>query len=372
MKKKLALVVISLDECFTQEGFSGGGHKVTKKLIAGLVDSGLFDIDIFCKKSTISSLKGINSITVLNKKTFNNDLKNALKNKKYDYVFSSDILLPFANLLIHSNSAKYKCKNGKNKFHQMLAEIYNYGKIKKQERIFKQNDKTIFTVSESLKQDYVQNYNLPADRVFACLPAIDKSEAYPIAKNPYFTIGSMAGGGLNKGGFLLLLALKKSKKVIQGKLKSRIIFPKIHKSGLYRFGVKAFGLQDIIELLPKQSNMEEFYKSVDCYVLPSLNEAFGLVVTEAAAVARPSIVSSTTGVCELIKDGENGFVFDRTQKPVTNLAKKIEDVINLYFNDFDKYQLIAQNAYQVAESLDWKRFTDTIIYNLKEEEHEPD
>lgn len=368
MKKKLALIVISLNECFTEKGFSGGGHKVTKNLILGLISSNLFDIDIFCKKSDISMLDGVNSIKVLNKKTFIEDLKAEIEQKDYDFVLSSDILLPFGNLLIHSNSALYKTKNCKNKFWESILSIYNLKKIGKQKKIFKQNDKNIFTVSASLKQDYVQNYNLDESRVFVSYPAVDEvGEFSPSEQKSVFTIGSMAGGGLNKGGFLLLLAIRELKKSLPGNFKAKIIFPKMHKAFLYKSLIKCFKLEDIIELLPKQSNMSDFYNSIDCYVLPSLNEAFGLVVTEAASNSRPSLVSSTIGARELIIDGENGFVFDRTKNRVKNLSEGIKRIYNFYFSDYARYVEISKNAYELSKKLDWKEFTDTIIKNLKEE-----
>lgn len=365
MKKKLALIVISLDECFTEKGFSGGGHKVTKNLILGLVESGKFDVDIYCKKSAVNTLEGVNSITVLNKKTFVKDLKEKIEQGNYDYVLSSDILLPFANNLIHSNSSKFKSKNGKNKFMQTVLKFYNAKKIKAQTQCLSGNNNKLFTVSERLKTDYVENFNLDKNRVFVCYPGMDNYSEFiaPELKN-IFTIGSMAGGGLNKGGYLLLLALRLLPTACN--LKARIIFPKFNKSFFYKLCIKLLGLEKRIELLPKQSDMNEYYKSIDCYVLPSLNEAFGLVVPEAAVNFKPSIVSSTTGVSELINDGKNGFVFDRTKTPVKNLALKLAEVSDIYFNNHDKFNEISKNAYEISTKLEWKNFVDTIIDNMTE------
>lgn len=366
MKKRLALIIISLDECFPKNGFSGGGHKVTKNLILELIASNKFDIDIFCKKASVQSPEGINSVMVLNKKTFVQDLEKQLKEKKYDYVFSSDVLLPFGNLLLHSNSSKYKSKNGKNKFMQQILKIYNSKKIKAQEKCFKNNDKAIFTVSESLKRDYAENYNLNESKVFVSYPAIDEIKEFePSETKEEFVIGSMAGGGLNKGGYLLLLALKNLPE--NCKLKARIIFPKIKKSFFYKSMVKLLGLESIIEILPKQENMDEYYKTIDCYVLPSLNEAFGLVVTEAAANFKPSLVSSTTGVRELITDGENGFVFNREKNPLKNLSTKLIEVTDIYFKNHEKFIQISKNANEISKKLDWKKFGETIINNMVEE-----
>jgi len=385
MTKKLALIVISLDECFTEKGFSGGGHKVTKHLILGLIESGKFEIDIFCngkwkmengklslreaceasdvaiQKENI--IEGINSITLLPKKTFVKDLREKIEQNHYDYVLSSDILLSFANNLVHSNSSKYKSKNGKNKFIQLVLKFYNAKKIKTQEKCFENNKNALFTVSEHLKKDYVQNFNLDENKVFVCYPGMDDSAEFiaPEFKDT-FTIGSIAGGGLNKGGYLLLLALKMLPKTC--KLKAKIIFPKFHKVFFFKLCIKLLGLENSIELLGKQKDMDEYYKSIDCYVLPSLNEAFGLVVPEAAMSFKPSIVSSTTGVAELIKDGENGFIFDRTKNPVKNLAFKLAEITDIYFNDHDKFSEISKNAREIPTKLEWKNFSDIIINNM--------
>lgn len=371
MKKKLALIIISADECFSQSGFSGGAHKVTKHLIMGLIESELYEIDIFCKRSSISKVEGINIIKVLNKKTFVKELEHELSLKKYDYILSSDVLLPFGNIILHSNSAKYKSKNAKNKLVSTLALLYNSIKIKPQAKSFKQNNKHFFAVSNGLKKDYSSNYDINEDRIFVAYPSCDKIDEFlPLENKPYFTIGAMAGGGLNKGGYLLLFALKKfinKQNITPEKFRARIIFPKMHKAFFYKFLIKSFNLQQFIDLLPKQKDMNAFYKSIDCYVLPSLNEAFGLVVPEAASNGRPSIVSSTAGVSELINDSQNGFIFDRTKNPVNNLTGTLQKVYALYFSDFDRYQEVSRNAYEMSKSLDWAQFVDTIIKNMKEE-----
>lgn len=369
MKKKLALILISLDECFSKEGFSGGGHKVTKNLVMGLAESHLFEIDIYCKKSAVDRIDGVKSITIIDKKGFNKKLKEKIDAKDYDYVLSSDILLPFANNLIHSNSSKQKSKTGKNFFSKQILNLYNAQKINAQKKCFKDNKRAVFTVSESLKNDYVQNYNLDEKKAFVCHPAVDDlSDFVPTSKKDEFTIGSIVGGGLNKGGYLLLLALRMLPK--SSKIKAKVIFPKIHKSGFFKLCVKLLWLQDKIEILPKQKDMASYYKSIDCYVLPSLNEAFGLVVTEAAANYKPSIVSSTTGVRELIKDGKNGFIFDRIKKPVKGLAQRLKEVSDIYFNEYEKYVLVSKNAHEISKMLDWKKFTDTIIRNMVSEKND--
>jgi len=55
----------------------------------------------------------------------------------------------------------------------------------------------------------------------------------------------------------------------------------------------------------------DFYPQVDIVVVPSLlREALGLVVAEALAFGKPVIASRRGGIPEMIKDGENGILFD--------------------------------------------------------------
>lgn len=52
----------------------------------------------------------------------------------------------------------------------------------------------------------------------------------------------------------------------------------------------------------------------DCIVMPSLiRETFGIVIAEALALGIPALVANTGSQAELIRDGENGFIFDPHQ-----------------------------------------------------------
>lgn len=74
--------------------------------------------------------------------------------------------------------------------------------------------------------------------------------------------------------------------------------------------VQKLGLSDIIEL--KQNvpfkQMEELYTSHDLFVLPAINEQYGVSVTEALGYGLPVICTDTCGARFNIKNGENGFV----------------------------------------------------------------
>jgi len=54
--------------------------------------------------------------------------------------------------------------------------------------------------------------------------------------------------------------------------------------------------------------LARMYLSADIFVLPSLYEAFGMVLLEAMSYKLPVVASNIGGIPEIIKDGENGFL----------------------------------------------------------------
>jgi glycosyltransferase involved in cell wall biosynthesis len=87
------------------------------------------------------------------------------------------------------------------------------------------------------------------------------------------------------------------------------------------------GLTNNVFFLGEKSNTEVFsyMKKCDIFVLPSWDESFGIVFTEAMSVGMITIGSYNEGISEIIQDGINGFLVE--PKNVMNLADKLEYVI---------------------------------------------
>ena len=64
------------------------------------------------------------------------------------------------------------------------------------------------------------------------------------------------------------------------------------------------------------------YASADVVALPSLFDAFPLVVLEAMACGRPVIVSENSGAADFVRDGVDGFVVPI--RDATAIAERIE------------------------------------------------
>ena len=77
-------------------------------------------------------------------------------------------------------------------------------------------------------------------------------------------------------------------------------------------------------------------------VVPSLSETFGLIIIEAWAAGAPVITSKTSGALSILKDGQNGLLFDLENPGEFHRA------LNRVFTDTVFAKDIAQKGHEVA------------------------
>jgi glycosyltransferase involved in cell wall biosynthesis len=54
----------------------------------------------------------------------------------------------------------------------------------------------------------------------------------------------------------------------------------------------------------------QYFRDADVFILPTLEDTWGMVILEAMAFGKPVLCSKWAGASELVMDGENGYVFD--------------------------------------------------------------
>ena len=88
------------------------------------------------------------------------------------------------------------------------------------------------------------------------------------------------------------------------------------------------GVKDKVEFKGKLSLKEtkDIMKDCYCLVLPSLSEGLPRVLMEAMALEKPIIGSRVAGIPDLIKDNENGFLFEKSN--LNELVKKLRVLLN--------------------------------------------
>ena len=112
-------------------------------------------------------------------------------------------------------------------------------------------------------------------------------------------------------------------------------------SGEFQNRIEQLGKTFTLDLLVNlaQDRMRMVFNESKFIILPSREEPFGLVITEAMYCGTPAIVAPVGGLMEQVRDGYNGFVLKE------NTADEISNTLLKAFNmDAESYRLMAQHA----------------------------
>jgi UDP-glucose:(heptosyl)LPS alpha-1,3-glucosyltransferase len=85
----------------------------------------------------------------------------------------------------------------------------------------------------------------------------------------------------------------------------------------------SLGVGSAVRWLGVTSDVQLAYALADAFVLPSAYETFSLVTFEAAASGLALLCTPVSGVRELVRDGENGFLIDRDPRQI---ARRLEQL----------------------------------------------
>ena len=126
-----------------------------------------------------------------------------------------------------------------------------------------------------------------------------------LERNTPFTVGVLGGHPLRKG-YLYLLEAWRQLRLPNARLLIRSssdfsFYPKLAEL------LRATPNVEMIEYVP---NISEFYQRCDLFVLPSMDDGFGMALFEAMANGVPSIATRNCGASELLTDGVDGLVID--------------------------------------------------------------
>jgi len=76
----------------------------------------------------------------------------------------------------------------------------------------------------------------------------------------------------------------------------------------YREQVRTLGCDDVVRFLGFRKDAADVMAAADLLVLPSVAEAFGLVLAEALYLGKPVIASRVGGIPEIVTDGADGIL----------------------------------------------------------------
>jgi glycosyltransferase involved in cell wall biosynthesis len=99
-----------------------------------------------------------------------------------------------------------------------------------------------------------------------------------------------------------------------------------------------------------RTRVADLYAAADVFVIPSLADAFGLVVTEAMSAGLPVIVSENTGMADFIRNGQQGFVV-----PIRD-SDAIADHLTFLHQHPEERVRMGQAGVATARRLDWDNY----------------
>lgn len=91
--------------------------------------------------------------------------------------------------------------------------------------------------------------------------------------------------------------------------------------------VRDLALEEYVRFEPVVGRPQDYFQLLDVFVLPSLDEGFGLSVLEAQATALPVVASDIGGLPFMVKEGETGLLC-----PVRNPDRLAEKIL-IYLRD---------------------------------------
>ena len=157
-------------------------------------------------------------------------------------------------------------------------------------------------------------------------PLLGRASAGPgvqLARNSPFTVGVL-GGNLLRKGYLYLLEAWKLLALPDARLIIRSSTP---FAGFPRLAelVSQMPSVEVIDYIP---DIADFYRRCDLFVLPSVDDGFGMALFEAMANGVPSISTRNCGASELLVDGREGLVID-----ARSVDQLVEAILKLYENE---------------------------------------
>lgn len=157
-------------------------------------------------------------------------------------------------------------------------------------------------------------------------------------RNAIFTVGVVGGQPLRKGYLYLLeawakLALPNARLLIRSDFEA---YPRLKKLA---------DSQDSVEMIGYVPDIADFYSKCDLFILPSIDDGFGMALFEAMAYGLPCIATTHCGSSELLTSGHDSVIIE----PFS--ADQLAGAILSFYKSEEFRQQIARSGRSTIRSL---------------------
>jgi glycosyltransferase involved in cell wall biosynthesis len=220
----------------------------------------------------------------------------------------------------------------------------------------------VFTTSERVRQDIVEYYSIPPERVTAVGTGMGNVRCIE-GEKPYSSCTTLfvAKDRFEEKGGLLLLEGFRLAQASDPRLKLIVVAPEPYREVAESVPGVAFKTA-----LP-WNELETLFNEASLFAMPALYEPWGLVYVEALACRTPVLGMNRNALPELTQNGEYGFLLDEAT-PSCVAAK----LLNAY-SDIDRLAAMGYRGQQYVRSryswdLTAARITDALVASDSAEE----
>jgi glycosyltransferase involved in cell wall biosynthesis len=200
-------------------------------------------------------------------------------------------------------------------------------------------------VTSSFVRETFTRHGVPAAKIHVVPYGIDAAPAPRAEGSGPLRVLFVGGCSLRKGIPYLLDAFRRIDTDATLRLVGRENAPLFARLGGLPPRVTAVGVKAGAALAAE-------YAAADVFVLPSVEDGFGLVTLEAMAAGVPVVVSANAGSAEVVRDGENGFVV--SARDITALSDRIASLLA----DASLRQRMGESARRTAAARSWETYGD--------------
>ena len=237
-----------------------------------------------------------------------------------------------------------------NPFHQLILKL--------EKNIFESGQcKKIIAISQMVKEDILENYKCPPEKISVVYNGVDLHRFHPNNKNIYRKSIRKQLGIPEDSILILFVGSGFERKGLQFLLQSTEYLAKenwrllLMGKGNFEKFMRYAPANKRNRIIAKEPDpeIEKFYAAADLFILPSIYEPFGNANLEALATGLPVITTKYCGAANIIDSKKNGLVVGDPYNP-QEIAEKIN-----YLFDFSAREDMEKKARELAEQFPLER-----------------
>jgi len=244
--------------------------------------------------------------------------------------------------------------------HYIPAQFWKRVFIPFERRTYQMADRVI-CISEDSRDILEKKYRIPPDKLVAIPPGVDTCQFFPMPeikkrRNSLLYVGRI---DRRKGVDFLIRAMPE----VARQIPDVTLF--VGGTGkdlpLLKDYVRAQGLGRNLEFLGfiPENSLNTWYNQVQCAIIPSVFEGFGLTVVEAMAAGTSVISTRVDSIRRIVQDGTCGYLVDYGDTAA--LARRVVDLLR---DEATRAKFVEEGLKQVRSLFSWEAVMDKLIPEL--------